>query len=975
MTTRCLRASVAFLLFGLLPGLVTPAASARATKSPQIHFLNPSSGYYPGSDPTGSSTAPAVSDRADGADGFYRLVAWAADVSPGTRVVAGLRIGDSETSIGEMARSRTLGDTYELLWDIPDDLAAGDATLIVKLVHPDGPSISHDEVDVRLRHQPTGSTATTNPGPDQAVGVTWPKQGGSLGFYRRPGGPWTTVLDAVTSEGTQQIRAFYSVSLPGAPPEFVFCGTLDTQPQVEPFGFQMGCELAAETKPKQVTAVGMVAEGTYEEGGQTQGLGLTQESADVVRTAGVVQSPRDMTLSVAPYGRALVNQCAGLLVSVTDSQGRPVQGANVDAHLHGPEGSGFASGPQSSSSKAPDAGKHEVTPTVNCSGTAAGEQGTHAGAEGEQPVFHRESTDGSGLSGPDGVAPGVWRFDAFSTSPGTATVTVWLDEARSGSGTDNDVMGSDEVKAVSHLQWLTVAPSLRIDALTRSATTADGCIPFLARVKAGDEPVPAINVDLTAAGPGDGVAFCMPEGGDEVWKPDPPPPQEGTGAAPEGGPQVRGLEGLTDERGNLMFGLTSSRRGETAVTAWLDGELGADDDVQVTTEPQATNSITWAADRADVKLGFLNPSPYGPASPGDGSGTQIPEGETISVALTASVPDFVQQLVLYVSSDEGLNFFQIGFPERVPGTDVFQTEWDVDLPRGAHILRAEAPGSNVVADLRITVGPPLPAGPPAPVVDGSLVTPLESVEIADPNVGSPTQFMEGVTSVSGSASAGAEGVDFFYTTVPAGISPEETDWKYCGYADLDGAGNSPQPFEEPCTLAEGEFLANVTALAALAVDCTTIAGCNASPDDGGTGTRPIVKDAGDAVRIYPRDAAPTLSIHLPRKKGEVGTCHPVNVFVSDFAGENVPNGSVDLRIEGSGVRVCGGIGGSRSSLGPGHVRIPTLLDGSASVDILSHKAGRSSIVAWLDEDGDGSRDATEADVSASFRWRPRSNSG
>jgi hypothetical protein len=261
------------------------------------------------------------------------------------------------------------------------------------------------------------------------------------------------------------------------------------------------------------------------------------------------------------------------------------------------------------------------------------------------------------------------------------------------------------------------------------------------------------------------------------------------------------------------------------------------------------------------------------------------------------------------------------------------------------------------------------------VVDGSLVTPLESVEIAAPSVGSPAPFVEGVAPVSGSASAGAEGVDLYYTTVPAGISPEATDWKYCGYADLGGTGNSPQPFEEPCTLAEGEFLANVTALAALAVDCTTIAGCNASPDGGGTGTRTVVKDAGDAVRIYPRDSAPTLSIHLPRKKGEVGTCHPVNVFVTDFAGESVPNGLVDLRIEGSGVRVCGVIGGSRSSLGPGHVRIPTLLDGSASVDILSNKAGRSSIVAWLDEDGDGSRDATEADVSASFSWKPRSNRG
>ena len=207
-------------------------------------------------------------------------------------------------------------------------------------------------------------------------------------------------------------------------------------------------------------------------------MGLTQESADVVRTTGVVQSPRDMSISVAPIGRALINGCAGLLVAVTDGRGRPVQGANVDVHLRGPEGSGFATGPQTSSSKAPDGGKHEVAPTTSCTGNAAGEQGVHPAPDGKRPTFHRESTDGSGLSGPDGIAPGVWRFDAYSTTAGFADVTVWLDEDRSGDGTDDDRIGADEIAVTSRLQWLPEAPTIAIESLARQRGRLRGMHPL-----------------------------------------------------------------------------------------------------------------------------------------------------------------------------------------------------------------------------------------------------------------------------------------------------------------------------------------------------------------------------------------------------------------------------------------------------------------------------------------------------------------
>ena len=956
MTTRSLRALVASLLIGLVPGIV-PTAAARETKTPQVHFLNPSPAYDPGSDPTGSSATPAISDRSDGVDGLYRLVAWGADGPTGARVVAALNVGGEESSIGEMERSKELGDTWELLWDIPDELPAGPATLIVKLLHPNGPVITRDEVNVRLRHQPSGSAVTTNPGPDQGVGITWPKLGGTLGFYRKSGGAWTTILDGVTSEGTQQLRAFYSVSSPGAAPEYVFCATLDTQPQVEPYSFQLGCELQGETTPKQVTAVGFVAEGTYEDGGQTQGVGLTQESADVVRARGVAQLPRDMTISVDPIGRALVNQCAGLLVSVTDGLGRPVQGANVDVHLKGPEGSGFATGTQTSGSKAPDRGKHEVAPTTNCTGNAAGEQGVHPAPEGERPTFHRESTDGSGLSGPDGIAPGVWRFDAYSTAAGFADVTVWLDEPGSPGGTDDDKPAENEVAVSSRLQWLPEAPSIAIDSQARSAATEEGCIPFLARVSAGGAPMPLANVDLDATGPDEGVTFCSPEGADDVWRVD--HPQEGTGA-PEGGPPVRSVEGDADERGTLLFGLTSSTGGETSITVWVDGESGTDDNVKGPTEPHATRTFSWVADPSDVKLSFLNPSPYGGTSAGNGTGTQLLPGDDVRVAVSANVPDYVNQLSLSVSSDGGLNFSEIGSPQRITGSDVFGSDWSVDLPRGDHTLRVELPGTDVFTDMPVQVGKP-------GVVDTSL-EPLETARLETPAMAGAAAFTEGATPVTGTASAGAEGVDLFYTTVAGGVTPQFLDWVYCGYVDLAGTGSAPQPFEGTCALAEGERAWNVTGISALTVDCTTVAGCNAAPDGGGPLGRTAEKDSGDAVRVYGREAAPGLKIELPKTKGRVGTCHPVNVFVQDAAGMIVPEATVDLVVRGKGVRICGATGGSRGYVSPGHVRLPALLDGSVTVDIISTSVGRSNIIAWLDEDGDGAPDATERDATARFNW-------
>ena len=251
-------------------------------------------------------------------------------------------------------------------------------------------------------------------------------------------------------------------------------------------------------------------------------------------------------------------------------------------------------------------------------------------------------------------------------------------------------------------------------------------------------------------------------------------------------PPVRSVEGDADERGTLLFGLTSSAGGATTIEAWLDGVSGTDDNVASPTEPQATRTFSWVADPSEVKLSFLDPSPYGGTSSGSGTGTRLRPGSEVSVAVTANVPGDIDRLALSVSSDGGLNFFEIESPRRIPGTDVFHSDWSADLPRGDHILRVEVPGTEVFTDMAVQIGVPGP-------VDTS-VAPFETARIETPAMAAPTLFTEGATTVSGTASAGAEGIDLFYTTAPGGLTPQVTDWLYCGYVDLDGTGSGRATF-------------------------------------------------------------------------------------------------------------------------------------------------------------------------------------
>ena len=133
--------------------------------------------------------------------------------------------------------------------------------------------------------------------------------------------------------------------------------------------------------------------------------------------------------------------------------------------------------------------------------------------------------------------------------------------------------------------------------------------------------------------------------------------------------------------------------------------------------------------------------------------------------------------------------------------------------------------------------------------------------------------------------------------------------------------------------------------------------------------RTAEKDSGDAVRIYGREAAPGLKIELPKTKGRVGTCHPVNVFVQDAAGRSVPEATVDLVLKGKGVTDLRGDRSTRGTSAPATSGFRRSSTARSRWTSISTEPGRTIITAWLDEDSDGRRDATERDATARFRWR------
>jgi hypothetical protein len=999
----------------------TPTASgtpAPSSTEPSIALLNPSPGYNPGLERSGMPDPPKVSDQADGVDQAYRLVAWTAAAPPNALVDAAIQYpAKPEVDLGLLTQSAGSRDVWESLWDIPDSLPEGPATIRVRLYEttPAGPvEVAMDEVEVEMRHK--AALVPSAPGDDRAdetVGLTWP-QGGPMGFYKGRGRTWATGIRGSLSPNAQMVEVFYSTSDPGRPPQFIRCGTLDLlAPASAPIPVDFPCVLAKQDNWPQVSAVAAVAEYTTSQGSENSFR--TQESADVLRVVPYQQRVDDIGISVTSIARNVVDACPLFSLTLSDSLGRPVVGANVDVHARGPNDN-LRFGPfRASRNRSPDAGPHALGQGAPCQPEGdvttglepppPGQVGRHL-HPGAPDEIHRESTDGTGLSGPFQIPSGAWQFALRSTAPGFSEITVWLDDEEMGPDPtsdrppDDDVLEPDEPFATARAQFLKELPSVSME-IPNTTASIGACTPVLLKARSAGDPAPGINVDVHATGPDDGFDFCDPPGGAARRAPNTTPP----GAIPHSDEDEREsfhpsdtaadqqhTETETDEFGNAIIGVMSPSEGNTALVAWIDGETGSDNDVQSTTEKSSIAYINWGSGTPAVS--FLSPSPYG-ASNGTGSGTQLPDsGGTTRILVRVDSVTPVEQVKIELSTDAAKTFKPLGDLKRLGDTDLWMMDWRINLPDGStYALRAQIPGGpNAVVPVRIGAGDQAPAVP-APA--------YETLDITSPVDGKPVAFRDGALQIEGVASAGAEGIDFFYTKVPSRLTPVKADWILCGFLQLDGLGLDPQSFAYPCALQGADQASQISGVAAITFDCS-VPGCDAEPNP-----PPVVpgqprsrsegqKETGDAVRLFTFESQPLFDVEPAESEDSPGSCVPIRLVYKDQTGQAIFGENIDVHVmsptdddpfcdleNGSTWRRPDS--GDHSSASPTdvppgthiddtsgssthHVESETTPNGVLVVGLRSDVVGNSLITAWVDANDDDLQDPTEPSDSGIIHW-------
>lgn len=959
-----------------------------APTGPAISLLNPSAGYEPGLDPTGEDP-PKVSDKYDGVDEAYQVVAAVANTPATPLVEASLRYADqNEIVIGQLQRVAST-NVWELAWDVPQGFATGAATLHVGLyeITPQGiVEVAFDDVAVDMRHKGDDIDSAA----DETAEMTWPQQASPFGFFKPRNGQWRGIVEGKVSVTTPAARAFYSTTPPGAKPAFTQCGTSGTTSftatPADPASkiVRLVCTLGTSDTPSDVTGVALMAIG----GDNAAGLPDSQEAVDAHHVTPYAQSPDQMKLTMPDWARRLPGGCIAMTLLVNDHLDRPVQGANVDLHASGPNDQlSFGAVATGNGQSTPDRGAHETQGATNCTGAAAGQQGLHR-RPGMSDGKHRESNTGTTL--------GRFTFQLFSASPGITDVVAWVDDeemdGESGQRpADSDALEEGESSAQARLQWFGAAPALSLD--PPGATGAPGeCVPYLLKVRSDTAAVPQANVDLHVQSEMDGVRFCATEGGASLRAPDAgkhsaiDPAQASDAAATT--PTIH-AETEADDAGNVLFGLSGPGAGDATITGWMDGEKETDNDLLDGADARVTGIASWADCASAGHASFVSPSAFGATTPGPGTGanvsTKLDADHAVHVVVRSDCPSFAQAVEIQLGS--GSTFRTLGTATRIGETDTYEFFWTPVPSDGSHTLRAHVVGAPADEDQRVTVNAQdATGGDPTEEAD-------ETVELTKPGNGQAAPFVDRAVEVNGIASSGAEGVDLFYTKASARDTPSGQAWVACGYVDLDGATNAVQPFAGSCALRAPDQPSEVTGVAALSVDCGLAQeGCDAGPDADARGLPTFKKDAGDAHRVFGYEALPFVSLSPAENESRTGECVPFTLSVADDTSQAMPGENVDVHVAGpvDEVAFCTPEGGSPSTsptqgghalshtgqsvhFDPArpdtyHVEGRTDTEGRFVFGVTSDAAGDSQIVAWLDRTEDDVQGADETADDSILHW-------
>ena len=1027
--------------------IAQPQPTGTAPSGPVIKLLNPHPGYDPVTvSPQEPADPPKISDKFDGVDNAYHIVAWT-DQIPANSVVEATWTPNDENAItaGTLLPVPGSTDTWELFWEIPASVTEGGGVMRVDLFRQTGgglDSIADDEVEADLFHEGTYPGGDEEPAED-TVELTWPAQDGQLGFYKGRGGAWRAIVDGVASGpflttvttpggssttltgGTQRIWVFFTTSQPGEAPEFTQCATIRTDNVTRnadnTVPWRATCLLAGKTLPSEITALVAVA-GERDQpsrSGTTGTAEQTQESADVHRIAGFEQDPRQMKIvwdprepatqtASWPTGERRVanSDCLEIIAYARDQMDRPVIGANVDFHVQGPNDLvGFGDDAQddtgsngSSNEKPPEKG-HNQEYGWDCDSpgnlwtdspiSTADRYGDHNIPAGGDDIKHMETTAGTGLSaGGPLPQPGGFRIDVFSPDPGFAEVIAWVDDEPLAAGEplrplDDDLIESGEPSSTLRTQWFPGPMRVELDPPSGGAAVGT-CRRYTARVRAGTAAVPNINVDVHASGPDDQLDFCDPGDGSLRRAPEAGDHQQedaAEGSHSGAPPQLQHTQGETSAEGNFVFGLISPTSGDTTITVWVDGEPDADNDIFNSGELTVTGSNTWASNAGEARVRFVNPSGYGGS--GDNVSTQQDGDNNFHLVARVDAAEVIPGVEFLIAPGTGTSvgtFTKIGDASRVGESDTYEMMWSVPQTDGSYTLRAQIAGTERRDDRAITINRESRGTVPTPPPPTQDAPAFETADLAQPGVSSNAPFSQGETVMTGTASAGAEAVDFYYTKTGAAQVRDSAAWTLCGTVTFTGSSTQPRPFSGKCKLTGTDVAASVTGLAVVAADCDANLGCTASR----------VRESGDAHRVFGYDANPVVLIEPAEDAAPPGDCQRYEFSVEDQNGLPIASANIDVHLSGpnqnvafctvqgntprrapdQGAHGLGGIdhGTHPEEGGTKHTEGEVNADGRMILGIVSNADGDSQLTAWADIADNDAQDGDEPIDTALMHW-------
>lgn len=547
---------VASLIAGLLP-------ASSAVAAPAIAFVNP------------SPVAAGVPELSDKGGNAVHLVAWASEIPSSPLVEFEIRgtVGTLTAPHNATIDAQRVGtsDTWEAFFTIPDSFSDGTYTLSARLYSNLQQVAEFDQlVTVNQSNLPP-------PDPADTVELTLPSNGGPLGFFTPKEKATNTVITAVASSGTDQVRALYTMSDPGQTPEWDQCGTGSPG---DGGVTTIRCVLAEGDSPAGVTAVAVVANQTPVPAPADP---AADDAADAHRIQPYVQAPT--FIGISPQSQqAASGTCHLMTATLFDQMSRPIAAANIDVHGQGPNDQlTFATvnpTPITTTTHPYQEPEGHVSgkPTIRCSDETQIEtrQGVHR-AIGSPDRMHIESVNGTNNSG-------SFVFALYSPSSGPTNVTAWADV------NDDDSQGVSEASGQGQIGWDEAPPppkqEIFIDPDTSSADVGT-CKSLTVVVREGNSPVVGQNIDIHATGPDASVSFCNPPGANVTRR---DPDQGGHVAGSHTDSNAKHAEGETDETGRFVFGVSAASEGRTNIVAWIDDN---DDDVQGTTEAAAPAHVTF----------------------------------------------------------------------------------------------------------------------------------------------------------------------------------------------------------------------------------------------------------------------------------------------------------------------------------------------------------------------------------------------